>query len=43
MVIQELKDLFGYPSQKFPKGFSEIIENLSFHQNIDSDAFEIIL
>ena len=43
MVIQEIKDLFGYPSKKFPKGFSKIVDNLESHQNINSDSFKKIL
>ena len=42
MVIQNISSFLGLSSNKFPKDFIELINNLEMHQEINEETFKII-
>ena len=43
MVIQNIKNIFGYSSKSIPKDFLLLIDLLKQHQEIDEETFKLLL
>ena len=42
MVIENIKDLFGYSSKSLPSDFCNLIKSLKAHQKINQETFELL-
>ena len=42
MVIQNIKNIFGYPSKSLPKDFIQLVDKLKKYQDLDEESFNLI-